>query len=110
MDNDDTASKPTGPARRGRPPKGERKGPADPPEATEPAPGPVALAEEEGIDPAEATSVPSDPVTPEAPAPAPAPVLATVPMVAESGLSALARLDLAALKEMGIRELAQVAK
>ena len=60
MDNDDAASKPTGSPRRGRPPKGERTRPTDPPEREEPAPGPVALAEADGGEAAEAPPAPAD--------------------------------------------------
>jgi transcription termination factor Rho len=116
MDNDESTSKPSGPPRRGRPPKGDRAPRASTPAAApeEAAPHPVAVAEAESSEPAE----PSDGPVAAIDASASAPMLATasaaipmasVPIVAE-GASGPHRLDLAALKEMGIRELAQVAK
>ncbi len=121
MDNEDDASKPTGSPRRGRPPKGERARPADPPEGEEPAPVAIAEAEtSEAADPPAAStdSAPTETMTPPAPTPvtapapaaAPAPSPSLVPTVAEGAPSGPPRLDLAALKEMGIRELAHVAK
>ena len=96
MDNDDPVSKPSGPTRRGRPPKGDR------PRATEPSdhargPDAVAVADAEVPEPQAAEPVETTAVVPP-----------LAPTVAEA--AGPNRLDLAALKEMGIRELAQVAK
>jgi transcription termination factor Rho len=128
MDNDDSTSKPSGPPRRGRSPKGERAR-ATPSSASEsPSPDAIALEEAEAAEPSvpepaapPAEAAPGPAAAPEsasAPAPAPAPASAPapppvtpspVPTVAEAS-GGPDRLDLAALKEMGIRELAQVAK
>jgi len=131
MDNEDSTSKPSGPPRRGRPPKGDRAR-ATPSSAGEsPSPDAIALEEAEPGAPepaaplAEAAPAPAPAPAPEstpestpasapdpAPASAPAPPPVTpspVPTVAEAS-GGPDRLDLAALKEMGIRELAQVAK
>jgi transcription termination factor Rho len=126
MDHDDSTSKPSGPPRRGRPPKGDRARTTA--SATGDSPSPEAIAVEEaeaGESSAGETAVPAGEATeaatapeaaaapPPAPVPAPEPAAARmstppVPTVAEA--SGPDRLDLAALKEMGIRELAQVAK
>jgi transcription termination factor Rho len=99
MDNDDATSKPSGPPRRGRPPKGERPRLTPSPAGEPPAPEAVAVEEAEAVETAEPPSPPAEvpPITP------------PIPTVAEAG-EGPARLDLAALKEMGIRELASVAK
>jgi transcription termination factor Rho len=110
MDNDDSVSKPSGPSRRGRPPKGERARPAEP-ASDAPASDSVAVADPEIPETAPAAAEPAEPAKrAEAAEPAepPAIVPAPAPVVAEA--AGPNRLDLAALKEMGIRELAQVAK
>jgi len=127
MDHDDSTSKPSGHPRRGRPPKGDR--PRSAPSATSDSPSPEAIALEEAeagessaaetatpaVEASEPASAPEATVAPvpapvAAPAPGPAARVNTpaVPTVAEA--SGPDRLDLAALKEMAIRELAQVAK
>ncbi|HZM49949.1 MAG TPA: hypothetical protein VFE68_05645, partial [Vicinamibacteria bacterium] len=115
MDHDDSTSKPSGPPRRGRPPKGERSRNAPSAAGDSPSPEAIALEEAEaGESSAAETATPaaeaSEPATaPEAAvAPAPVPVPApepaarvntpAVPTVAEA--SGPDRLDLAALKEM----------
>jgi transcription termination factor Rho len=125
MDHDDSTSKPSGPPRRGRPPKGERARNAPSAAGDSPSPEAIALEEAEAGEPSaaetatpaaeaiEPASAPEAAVAP-APVPVPAPEPAArvntpaVPTVAEA--SGPDRLDLAALKEMAIRELAQVAK
>ncbi len=105
MANEETPSKPTNP-RRGRGRGGKNGEEA----AGEASPNPVAVAEPE------ATPAEPAPASP-APEPAPSPGVepAAVPTVADAPPATAPeperpRLDLAALKEMGIRELAQVAK
>ncbi len=138
MDNDHDTSKPPGPPRRGRPPKGDRARPAAASAADETVPARVAIVEA-GDAPAEAAVVPETisaagaPDGPAVSAPAPLAVAAAVDAAAAAALvtppveaatspapmpaAALSeatggpdRLDLAVLKDMGIRELAQVAK
>src|SRR5450432_1217175 len=122
MDNDEPNSKPSGPPRRGRPPKADRaRASASPPPASEDAaPAPVAVAEPEATEPPADTRPEAEAaVRPDSGAPplvSAAPVesalsvvTASVPTVAEAA-GGPDRLDLAALKEMAIRELAQVAK
>ena len=110
MDNDDSVSKPSGSTRRGRPPKGDRPRAAEPSDDA-PVSDSVAVADAEvpeppASEPAERTeptaTIQPTQAAPTAVVPAPAPAVAEAP-----GPN---RLDLAALKEMAIRELAQVAK
>jgi len=122
MDHDDSTSKPSGPPRRGRPPKGDRSRNAPAAAADSPSPDAVAVEEDEVVESSAAEAAPPaarspepaaapDAGVPPAPAPEPAPSRVNtppVPTVAEA--NGPDRLDLAALKEMGIRELAQVAK
>ncbi len=103
MDNDDSNSKSSGPPRRGRPPKGDRPRPAAAVGEGDPAaPAPAAVAEAEAGE-APATEAAAEPAVPTVIA---SPAAPAVPAVAEGP----GRLDLAVLKEMGIRELAHVAK
>src|SRR5438105_516812 len=101
MDNDEPNDKPTGPPRRGRPPKAERSRAAEAEGAETPAPVPVAVAEADNGE-APAVAAPAAPATPAA-----SPEAAAGSPAEPAGPP---RLDLAALKEMAIRELAQVAK
>src|SRR5450432_2884565 len=118
MDNDEPNSKPSGPPRRGRPPKADRaRASASPPPASEDAaPAPVAVAEPEATEPPADTRPEAEAaVRPDSGAPplvSAAPVesalsvvTASVPTVAEAA-GGPDRLDLAALKEMAIQELA----
>jgi transcription termination factor Rho len=121
MENDDSTSKPSGPPRRGRPPKGDRPRTAPPSAGESPSPDAIAVEEAEAAEssvteptaPSREADVPPFAAAPEPAvesAPAAAPLTTSpVPTVAEAG-GGPDRLDLAALKEMGIRELAQVAK
>jgi transcription termination factor Rho len=112
MDNDDSTAKPSGPPRRGRPPKGDRVRSAEPTAGDSPAPEGVAVEDAEVAEPtaSEPVAPAVDAPAPAVDAPAPAPMTTPpVPTVAEA-IGGPDRLDLAALKEMAIRELAQVAK
>src|SRR3954452_22905819 len=110
MDNDDANSRSSGAPRRGRPPKGscvraDVSAAEGEPASASPDPGPVAVAEGE---PPEVAPVPVDAEAPrpeDEPATGPGPAASVVAEGARPG-----RLDLAALKEMAIRELAHVAK
>jgi transcription termination factor Rho len=118
MDNDDSTSKPSGPPRRGRPPKSDRPRAAQPSADQSPSPEAIAVEEADAAEPMGAEPTGSEPTAQQpivsAPAPTEVPIAAAVttpavPTVAEAS-GGPDRLDLAALKEMGIRELAQVAK
>ena len=74
MDNDDSTSKPSGPPRRGRPPKGDRPRTAPSSAGESPSPDAIAVEEAEAAEPSvPEPAAPLAEVVEPAPAPAPAP-------------------------------------